>query len=400
MHVDHDRPVRTASPGADLTPASVALLTPPGRAALAVVGVVGEAAARLVDRSFAARRGTPATALEDGAIVVGTWRSDAGSAGEELVVVRRRRDLVEVHCHGGVAASAAVIASLARSGAETVSWQEWLVRSGQSTVEAEARAAVAVAGGSKGAMILARQLAGALDREFERIATWRSHGDVVSASAAGARLLRAARVGLRLVRPWRVVLAGAVNAGKSSLVNALAGHARCLVSPQPGTTRDVVETRLVVEGWELDLVDTAGLRHESACDAVEREGIARALEAHAGADLVLRVVESTDPELSRGAAEPGELLVVTKGDLLPAGTPIPPQAVLCSAVTGDGIASLAIRIAAMLVPEETAEPTLLAGAVPFTDRQLDELRRLLSPADSPDDGGRPGGPARAETSPN
>jgi tRNA U34 5-carboxymethylaminomethyl modifying GTPase MnmE/TrmE len=161
-----------------------------------------------------------------------------------------------------------------------------------------------------------------------------------------------------------------------------------------------VETRLVVEGWELDLVDTAGLRHESACDAVEREGIARALEAHAGADLVLRVVESTDPELSRGAAEPGELLVVTKGDLLPAGTPIPPQAVLCSAVTGDGIASLAIRIAAMLVPEETAEPTLLAGAVPFTDRQLDELRRLLSPADSPDDGGRPGGPARAETSPN
>jgi hypothetical protein len=54
----------------------------------------------------------------------------------------------------------------------------------------------------------------------------------------------------------------------------------------------------------------------------------------------------------------------------------------------------------MLVPEETAEPTLLAGAVPFTDRQLDELRRLLSPTGSPDDGGRPGGPARAETSPN
>jgi tRNA modification GTPase len=380
MHVDHDRPVRTASPGADLTPASVALLTPPGRAALAVVGVVGEAAARLVDRSFAARRGTPATALEDGAIVVGTWRSDAGSAGEELVVVRRRRDLVEVHCHGGVAASAAVIASLARSGAETVSWQEWLVRSGQSTVEAEARAAVAVAGGSKGAMILARQLAGALDREFERIATWRSHGDVVSASAAGARLLRAARVGLRLVRPWRVVLSGPVNAGKSSLANALAGHARSLVSPLPGTTRDVVETRLVIEGWEIDLVDTAGLRDGEAIDPVEQAGIARARGARAEADLVLRVVESTDAALPRLRTAADELIVVTKADLLPAGAALRPDAVATSAVTGAGVATLAARIAAALVPEERAEPDLLAGAVPFTLRQVEEIRRLASPA--------------------
>ena len=70
----------------------------------------------------------------------------------------------------------------------------------------------------------------------------------------------ASRVGLRLVKPWRVVVSGPVNAGKSSLVNALAGFSRSIVSAEPGTTRDVLETRIVLDGWEIDLIYTAGLR--------------------------------------------------------------------------------------------------------------------------------------------
>jgi tRNA modification GTPase len=191
--------------------------------------------------------------------------------------------------------------------------------------------------------------------------------------------VRAARVGLRLARPWRVVLAGPVNVGKSSLANALAGHARSLVSPLAGTTRDVLETRLVVEGWEIDLVDTAGFRDGAITDPVEREGVARALEARAGADLVLRVIASTDPDLPRLEAGPGELLVATKADLRPAGAEVRPDAVATSAVTGAGIAALAARIAAVLVPEERAEPNLLAGAVPFTLRQVAEIRQFCGP---------------------
>ena len=359
----------------------VALLTPPGRAALAVVGVAGPGAAAAVERLFVPRRGPPLAGRADGGITVGRWRSRPDDPGEEVVVVRRRAELVEVHGHGGVAAPAAILASLVETGAAAVPWQAWVAQAGGSPVEIEAREALAVAGGPKAARILARQLAGAFACEIERIGRLAAAGDDAAVAAACDRLGRAARVGLRLVRPWRVVLSGAVNAGKSSLANALAGHARSLVSPLPGTTRDVVETRLVVDGWEIDLIDTAGLRDEAATDPVERAGIARAHGARAEADFVLRVVESASPDLPRLRPAADELLVVTKADLLPAGAALRPDAVATSAVTGAGIATLATRIAAVLVPEERAEPDLLAGAVPFTLRQVAEIQRLGSPAE-------------------
>ena len=358
----------------------VALLTPPGRAALAVVGIAGPGAVAAVDRSFAARRGPPLATRPDGAIAFGRWRSRPADPGEEVVVVRRRAEVVEVHGHGGLAAPAAILASLIETGAAAVSWQEWMAGAGGAPIEIEARAALAVAGGPRAARILARQLAGTLSSEIERIGGLMAAGDGAAAAAACGRLERAVRVGLRLVRPWRVVLSGPVNAGKSSLANALAGHARSLVSPLPGTTRDVVETRLVIEGWEIDLVDTAGLRDGEAIDPVEQAGIARARGARAEADLVLRVVESTDAALPRLRTAADELIVVTKADLLPAGAALRPDAEATSAVTGAGVATLAARIAAALVPEERAEPDLLAGAVPFTLRQVEEIRRLASPA--------------------
>ena len=356
----------------------VALLTPPGRAALAVVGVMGPGAAAAADRSFAARRGTALAERADGTIAVGRWRSRPDEPGEEVVVVRRRADLVEVHGHGGLAAPAAILASLVETGAAAVTWQEWVARAGGSPIEIEAREALGTAGGPRAARILARQLSGALRVEIEGIARRAAAGDDTGVAVACGRLERAARVGLRLVRPWRVVLSGNVNCGKSSLANALAGHARSLVSPLPGTTRDLVETRLVVEGWEIDLVDTAGVRDGEPADPVERAGIARAHGARADADLVLRVVESTDPALPRLRPSADELLVATKADLLPAGAVVRPDAVSTSAVSGAGIAALAARIADRLVPEARLEPDLLVGAVPFTLRQVAEIRRLAS----------------------
>lgn len=352
----------------------VSLLTPPGRGALAVVGVAGATAAAAVDGAFSARGGGAIRARDAGAIAFGTWRS----TGEE-VIVTRSADAVEVHCHGGRAAAEAVVASLVAGGAEEVPWIGWLAAAGRPATVVEAHQALASAGGPKAARILARQLAGAFDRECGRIADSSARGDAAGVEAAVGRLLRAARVGLRLTTPWRVVLCGPVNVGKSSLVNALAGHARSIVSPEPGTTRDAVETRLVVAGWEIDLVDTAGMRDGTSHDAVEREGIARARDARNAADLVLRAVAAADPGLGGLRAAPGELLVVTKGDLVPAGAAVPHGALVTSAVTGSGIDALAARIAEALVPEETAEPSLFEGAVPFTLRQVEMLRGFLAP---------------------
>ena len=386
-----------------------ALLTPPGRGALAVVGVAGDGAVGMVARVFEPNGRVPLVGRADGSICVGRW----GPAGEELVVVRRNPASLEVHCHGGVAAAEAVMAGLESLGGVRQPWAEWLAAGGTAEIEVEAREAVARAGGPKAAMILSRQLAGALEREIDRVRELLKSetGDAGDAGRHAAiegidRLRRAARVGLRLTRPWRVVLTGAVNAGKSSLVNALAGSPRSLVSAEPGTTRDVLETRLVIDGWEVELIDTAGLRGPAdavAVDDVEREGITRAVAAAAAADLVLRVVDCRQPRprLAGGTAGARELLVLTKSDLdrpgrADDGAPVgghvsgtmedDADVAWTSAVTGSGIDGLLSSIIRRLVPEERHDPTLLAGAVPFTPRQvalIEELSRTGLGGDAP-----------------
>ena len=113
------------------------------------------------------------------------------------------------------------------------------------------------------AQILTRQLAGSFQEDIMRVqqaldTTPRCLDQLVLAKAVINRLERASRIGLRLAQPWRVVLLGPVNAGKSSLINALAGYDRSIVSPHAGTTRDVLETRVVIDGWSVDFIDTAG----------------------------------------------------------------------------------------------------------------------------------------------
>jgi len=358
----------------------VALLTPPGRGALAVVGIAGRGGCTLADRRFRPRGGLPLAERPDRSIAVGTWHAADDQPGEELVVVRQADDRLEVHCHGGVAAAEAVLASLVALGAVREPWPVWLAATGARVLDVEARQALALAAGPRAARILSRQLAaeqaGVIPSPAGTAASAGPEGHTAAETAGGAsglRLLRAARVGLRLTEPWRVVVAGPVNAGKSSLVNALAGHARSIVTPQPGTTRDLVTTRVVLGGWEVELIDTAGERPPGeAVSATEQAGIALAADARARADLVLAVaaVDDSPPR----AAGPRELVVLTKADLGAAPAAVPAGGVVTSAVTGVGIDELAAAIVAALVPEDVAEPGLLDGPVPFTERQVEAIR--------------------------
>ena len=372
----------------------IALLTPLGQGALAVVGVRGEESLRMVASLFVPRGRTPLENRPRGSVCVGHWQAPllAGAAsavvqGEELVVVRGTPadpEGLEIHCHGGSAASEAVLRSLESCGAVRQAWPDWLAEE-EPLIAREARVALAHAGGPKAARSLCRQLAGHLEREVDRVGGLRAAGDRAAFEAGVDRLLRAARVGLRLIRPWRVVVTGAVNAGKSSLVNALAGYARSLVSPEPGTTRDLLETRLVLGGWEIDLVDAAGWRQESHLEgigAVEREGIERAVNAAAAADLVLAVYPSAaQPTSQLGEVGPLEsgietLEVVTKSDLAEGAWPAVGSSIVTSAHTGQGIEALAEAIIQRLVPEELADPELLEGPVPFTPRQVAQIATL------------------------
>ncbi|MBM4023218.1 MAG: GTP-binding protein, partial [Planctomycetes bacterium] len=294
-------------------------------------------------------------------IAVGRWHETDTAPGEELVVVCHGPDSLEIHCHGGTAAAEAVLRSLAAAGAERLEWPAWAGAAGASAIDLEARLALARAAGPRAARILCQQLAGSLAAAIDELG---------SPSGQGKRLLRAARVGLRLTEPWRVVVTGPVNAGKSSLVNALAGHARSIVASEPGTTRDLVTTRLVMGGWEIDLIDTAGDR-DGPLPATEQAGISLAAAARATADLVLRVAVAGG---AAGEAGPGELAVLTKADLTSDQRREPPGAVVTSATTGLGIDGLTARIVAALVPEDHLEPGLLDGPVPFTPRQVALIR--------------------------
>jgi len=350
-------------------PVTVALLTPPGRAALAVVGVAGPGAVAAVDRLFTPRGGRPLADRGDGDIAYGTWRP----SGEDVVVVRHADDRVEVLGHGGAAAPEAVLQGLEADGAVRARWEACL---DGLPCRREALAALPLALGPRAAMILVRQASGALDEALDQLARLRARGDHEAAAGLGRRLLAASRIGLRLTTPWRVMLSGAVNAGKSSLLNALLGHSRSLVAPLPGTTRDLIVATAVIGGWPVELVDAAGHRPDGVVpSAVERAGIAKAAAAQAGADLVLRVVAADAAAGERPQPEAGELLVLSKADL-PAARRWP-DVIATSAVTGAGIDALLAAIGDRLVPEGVRDPDLLSGPVPFTARQVAEIRRFV-----------------------
>lgn len=166
---------------------------------------------------------------------------------------------------------------------------------------------------------------------------------------------------------WRVALCGAPNSGKSSLFNALLNRERALVTPHPGTTRDVLEETLDLGGIPIVLLDTAGLR--SSEDPVERMGITRGLEAAAGADGVLLLWDGRAPwgeTEAAAAASAGERLVSvveTKSDLPREGSPPPGLPVLSvSAVTGAGLAALSARLSQWAVGSFPSGGPLLLSA--------------------------------------
>ena len=146
---------------------------------------------------------------------------------------------------------------------------------------------------------LAGSVARRLRRELAPIVSLAIDRPTRSALAGLDALIARAPVGLRLLSGWKVVIAGRPNVGKSRLLNALAGFARAIVDPTPGTTRDVVTLRTSFGGWPVELADTAGLREARP----DRElGIERSRSEQREADLVLLVLDRSEPLQSRSTA--------------------------------------------------------------------------------------------------
>lgn len=353
--------------------AHAALLTPSGRGAVATIRFEGDCS--LIDAAepplFRAANEQPLAGQQVKRIVFGHW---GPTTPEEVVVCRTGDDLLEIHCHGGMAAVGRILADLASLGCCIETWQTNVSRR-QGTFETECLECVTRAATLRTAGILLEQQTGVLRSALEKLlAQAAGESDRSDLRAAVDRLLQWSDFGLHLSAPWTVVLLGRPNVGKSSLMNALLGHSRSIVYDQPGTTRDVLRAETAFEGWPLHLVDTAGLR--AGTDELEIAGISLAKSEIERADCRLLLLDVSLPpqDDDRQLLEqwPDAIAVAHKWDLPNIwGAELPEAAVRVSSLSGTGLADLARALVERLVPQVPPAGT----AIPVTRRQIDLLEQ-------------------------
>jgi tRNA modification GTPase len=361
----------------------VALATPTGTAALAVLRISGARAAE-IGAALAGGRALAARSVRH----LDYWTT-AGKMLDDVVVTYfagpksyTGEDSLEISCHGNPMIAQYILEDIVARGCRVAEPGEFTQRAflkGKLDLsQAEAVMDVIHARSERALASAHRQLRGGLGRRVQalvesllatlaRVEAYIDFPDedlpkedrATVDSACGeilaeiGKLSATARYGHLLRDGVATVILGAPNAGKSSLLNALVGRERALVSPEPGTTRDFIEERLLVGPHWLRLIDTAGLNPSPA--PLERLGMAKTRERVEEADVVLLVVDGASPpallvppDYAACLPWPAVIVVRNKADLpaapgwsaAAAGAPVPLLEIPTSAVTGAGLAQL------------------------------------------------------------
>jgi len=330
-----------------------AVSTPFGEGAIAVVRMSGPRSVEIADRVFLSKKKPSeltarvqqfgkirdsAQVIDD--VVLSVHRAPASYTGE---------DVVEINCHGGILVTRRILQLLLDGGARSAEPGEFTQRAflhgKMDLTQAEAVMDLIRAQTDLALRAASEQLEGRLGgriREIrERLLGLLAHVEAYidfpdedidpdtgaallkkldEAREKTAQLLRTADQGRILREGVRTVIFGEPNVGKSSLLNVLLGFERAIVSETPGTTRDTIEETINLRGIPLRLIDTAGVRESR--DAIEREGIARALKNIQRADLALHVVDGSEPpptveelNLIPLPVVPVGILILNKADL-------------------------------------------------------------------------------------
>ncbi|RPE80114.1 tRNA uridine-5-carboxymethylaminomethyl(34) synthesis GTPase MnmE [Vulcaniibacterium tengchongense] len=380
-----------------------AIATAPGAGGVGIVRLSGPQARRIAEAicarpltprrvHYARFRDAAGAVLDDGIALY--FAAPASYTGE---------DVAELQAHGSPAVLQALVARCVELGARRARPGEFSERAfleGRlDLAQAEAVADLIAAADLHAARAARRALDGEFSRRVEALAedllAIRVHVEAAidfadepldtlggaplrarldATADALAALLRAAERGRRLRDGLHAVIVGPPNAGKSSLLNALAGSERAIVTELAGTTRDLLHETIRSDGVELTLVDTAGLREGG--DAIEREGMRRARAELERADLALVVLDARAPDAGRAAvadavaAAPRRLWLYNKADLLPAPPALPADALAVSARTGQGLDALHARLRELAGAGAAGEGAFTARA-----RHVEALQR-------------------------
>lgn len=388
-----------------------AIATPPGTGGVAIVRVSGPDAEGVLCRAFRRADRKPEWKSHEfvfGHIVRGEETVDEGMA----VLMRAprsytREDVAELHCHGGETVTRMTLEAALAAGARPAEPGEFTRRAFENgrvdLAQAEAVMRLIGAQGEAAARQARRQMDGAVSRGVEKarqalltmlseIAACTDFPDEIEEAPTAEKLLEEARTlsgALRaacdprsarvLETGLNVVIAGRPNVGKSSLLNALLGEERAIVTSEAGTTRDTVRGTMELAGVRVNLTDTAGIRH--ADSEAEKIGVRRAREAVESADLTLVVLDASRPlapedeETLTGTANVRRWIVLNKTDL-PQAAGLPKADIVVSAQTGEGVDALRERLG------EEAKRAQGGGALLTQARHIDAAMRAADALDA------------------
>lgn len=388
-----------------------AIATPPGTGGVAIVRVSGPDAAGVLCRAF--RRADRKTEWKSHEFVFGHIVRGEETVDEGMAVLMRaprsytREDVAELHCHGGETVTRMTLEAALAAGARPAEPGEFTRRAFENgrvdLAQAEAVMRLIGAQGEAAARQARRQMDGAVSRGVEKarqallamlseIAACTDFPDEIEEAPTAAKLLeeakalsgalraacdpRSARV---LEMGLNVVIAGRPNVGKSSLLNALLGEERAIVTSEAGTTRDTVRGAMELAGVRVNLTDTAGIRH--ADSEAEKIGVRRAREAVESADLTLVVLDASGPlapedeETLAGTENVRRWIVLNKTDL-PQAAGLPKADIVVSAQTGEGVDALRERLG------EEAKRAQGGGALLTQARHIDAAMRAADALDA------------------
>ena len=398
------------------------IATPRGAGGIGIVRVSGSEALSVACRVFRSATGRDVREMAPYTACYGHVVRADGTVLDACILLYMRaphsytgEDTVELQCHGGNIVLRAVLLRTWEAGARPAEAGEFTKRAFLSgrldLARAEGVMELIAAKSERAARAAQERIAGAFSHAIEAVRT-RLLGsiarieagidfpeddvedmerdalrtEIAAAHDAVTRLMRGAKTGRALREGIKTVIVGRPNVGKSSLLNALLGTERAIVTDVPGTTRDVIEEQMSVEGIPLRLLDTAGLR--TSDDAVEQLGIARTEEHLLGAELILAVFDGAaartaedDALIARLKGCRAHMIVLcNKSDCAPVLTAedfsaLSARVLFVSARTGAGLDELRRAIADGAVQ---AEGDLDDGALPNKEREVEALGRAAA----------------------